>query len=131
MLGTGGEINQGGDQQTSTGQSSGRRMHDHIVIVKRIDAASPQFMRAATTGEVLREVSIEFVHPLPDGRGQVYKTLRIANATITSARMLDAGSKDASRRAEEISLTFERGNVEARDINGRLMPVERWLSIQR
>jgi type VI protein secretion system component Hcp len=38
-------------------------MHDHIVIVKRIDAASPQFARAAATGEVLRWTQAPKTHP--------------------------------------------------------------------
>lgn len=113
-----------------TGQSYGG-VHDRITFVKRADKTSPQFFRAAATGEVLREVSVEFVQTLADGRERVYKTLRITNAVVAKVNTRTLDSAGASRQVEDITLGFDRREMQARDANGQLTPVQRWLTIQR
>jgi len=116
-------------RDVASGQASGKRQHGQIVIVKERGAASPQIFRAVTTNEVLKQVSFEFVHVTADGREEVYKTLRITKAVVASVRTLTSeGAKDAR---EEVTLSFEQGNLEAKGPDAKPMPVEHWMGIQK
>ncbi len=112
-----------------SGQASGKRQHGQIVIVKERGAASPQIFRAVTTNEVLKQVSFEFVRVTADGREEVYKTLRITKAVLASVRTLTSGGPKDVR--EEVTLSFEQGNLEAKGPDANPMPVERWMGIQK
>ncbi len=68
----------------STGQASGKRQHNPIVIVKSIDKASPLLAKAATKGELLPAVTIEFTRPGADEREQVYMVVTLHDVMISS-----------------------------------------------
>lgn len=109
------------------GQPSGKPQHESIVIVKESGAASPQFVQALATNELLRHVTFEFVHVGADGREGVYKTLRLTNATVTSVRHL-AGIGGRPPR-EEVTFVFQQ--LEALAADGKLVPMERWIGIRK
>jgi len=115
-------------RDVASGQASGKRQHAQIVIVKEVGAASPQIYRAVATHEVLSQVSFEFVHAAPDGREEVYKTLLITKALVASVRTLASGS---DKPREEVTLTFEQGNLEAKGPDAKPLPVEHWMGIQK
>jgi type VI secretion system Hcp family effector len=114
----------------ATGQTTGKRQHGQIAIVKHVDAASPQLFRAVATHEILSHVNLEFFHVASDGREEVYKTLRITNAEAASIRTR-AGGGIGSRELEEVTLIFEQGNLEVTGPDAKPIPVERWISIEK
>ena len=89
----------------NTGMASGKRMHSAIAIRKSIDQASPQLMEAMRSGEVLKSVDIEFFHPGAKGP-EVYKTLHLTNAVVTSIQTSEA----RSGKTESITFTAESQN---------------------
>ncbi len=113
-------------RDVASGQSSGKRQHEPIVIVKESGAASPQLLRALTTHELLKQVTFDFVHPAADGREEVYKTLRLTNATVASFRRLPSGA-DAPR--EEVTFVFQQ--LEATGADGKPVPIEHWVGLPK
>ena len=63
------------------------------------------------------------------GREEVYKTLRITKAVLASVRTLTSGGPKDVR--EEVTLSFEQGNLEAKGPDANPMLVERWMGIQK
>src|SRR5881394_513131 len=59
----------------ATGQASGKRHYDPICFVKEAGPATPQFLSAATTNEVLGEVIFEFSKTNPSGQEYVFQTV--------------------------------------------------------
>jgi type VI secretion system Hcp family effector len=112
------------------GQVAGKRQHGQIIIVKEVDAASPQLFRALSTHEVLSHVDLEFIHVASDGREAVYKTLRITNAEAASIHTLAGGGANA-RGLEEVTLIFESTNLEVKGPDAKPIPVERWIDIEK
>ncbi len=114
-------------RDAATGQASGKRQHKPIKITKETDASSPQLARAAASGEVLREVVIEFVRSGPKGQEQVYQTITLTNALLTSIQRTHgaAASKDPHER-EEISFTFQK--IEVKDSRGKVSATDDWVA---
>lgn len=111
-------------RDVAPGQSSGKSRHEPIVIVKASGSASRQLLQALTTHELLRHVTFEFVRVAADGREEVYKTLRLTNATVASFRQL-AGGADTPR--EEVTFVFQQ--LEATGADGKPVPIEHWMGI--
>lgn len=85
-----------------TGLASGKRQHKPIVIVKEVDAASPQYFRALTNHEELSEVVIEF-----NLRGKSPEKLTLKNAMITGIQKRpNRAGKNQGHETEEITFTY-------------------------
>lgn len=112
----------------ATGQAAGKRRHEEIVVTKEWGPASPALFRAMNTNEVLREVKFEFVRATAGKGDQVYKTLRLSNATVASIhRMPDKGT----RELEEVTFVFDREKLEPGGADGQPVPLERWMTIPK
>ncbi len=111
-------------RDSASGMASGKRQHGEIKIVKEWGAASPQLMQAASTNEVLTSVVIEFVHAGASGSEEVYKTLTLTDALISSYRKLPGGTKPT----EEISFVFQK--IEMTDKVGKTMAADDWTAIK-
>jgi type VI secretion system secreted protein Hcp len=107
----------------ATGQASGKRQHSPLVITQEWGAASPQLFQALATNEVLRTVLIEFVRSSPRGVEEVYQTVKLTNATVSSIRM-HIGDPPNDRALEDVSFTFQRIEIENRV--GKTMAVDDW-----
>jgi type VI secretion system secreted protein Hcp len=110
--------------QAATGMASGKRQHGTITIVREVDKASPQFASAAASGEVLSNIEIDFVHPGVNGASEVYKTLNITAATISSIKHSSGGD----RPVESITFSFETENMVAKNKNGGKSAMDDWLA---
>ena len=88
-----------------------RRVNDPVVITRYSDSASPLLVRAAAQGETLPAVLFEFVRMAGTGRPQVYQTVRLTNARVSSVRTVNG----ADRPMEEVSFTFQKIEYENRD----------------
>jgi type VI secretion system secreted protein Hcp len=110
-------------RDVATGQASGKRQHGPILITKEWGASSPQFFQALVTNEVLKSVLFEFFHTTPDGLEEVYHTVKLTNATISSIRYMtgsDGESSNSSKHSgaydthelEEVGFTYQRIELE-------------------
>ncbi len=107
-------------REAGSGMATGKRQHGSITIVKEWGPASPMIARAASTGEVLTSVVMEFVRPSPRGGEEVYKTLVLTDALISSLQKLPGGTKPM----EEITFNFEKIEFKSRD--GKTMAMDDW-----
>jgi type VI secretion system Hcp family effector len=109
----------------ATAAPVGRRAHSSITIVKEIGAASPMFAKALSSNEVLRSVDIEFVHPGPAGAPEIYKTMHLTNAIISSIRQLPGNGKS---KLEEITFIVQPVAIEVMAKNGNKTAIDDWLA---
>jgi len=97
---------------TATGQASGKRLYSVVLFTKEWGAASPQLLTGMATNEVLQTVDFEFVRIDPLGKENVFETVRLTQATITSLRQYlgvpGAGDPADPRPLEDVSLTFRK-----------------------
>jgi type VI secretion system secreted protein Hcp len=96
----------------ATGASTGRRLHDPIVIVKRIDKASPLLMRGLINNQ-LAEGEFRFYRSDPlDGTTQHYYTVAFKQGRVVGVKdyVLDtlAEATAAQPPLEEIAFIFTR-----------------------
>jgi len=109
-----------------TGLPTGRRIHGPLTITKEIDKASPKLFQALTSGEQLSSAKLEYHRISPKGTEELYYTVEIKNAVITSIRKyvpncLDPQNKtighmeDVSFTYETIIETFTPNGIEAQD----------------
>jgi type VI secretion system secreted protein Hcp len=103
-------------RDAATGQASGKRQYQPLVIRKEIDAASPQFLQAVATNEVLVSVAIEFLASDADGEEAVVYTVELTNATaVTFEQSVDTAETGGplvdTRLLERISFVFQRITV--------------------
>jgi type VI secretion system Hcp family effector len=66
--------------------------------------ASPQTFSAMITGEVLKTVTIEFVRGSLDGSAQIFHTVRLLNAKVTSIHQFSEGNTVY----EEVIFTYQK-----------------------
>lgn len=115
-------------RDVATGMASGKRQHNPVVISTEWGPATPQIFQALTTNEVLKSVLIEFVRTGPTGIAEVYQTIRLTNATVSSVRMHvndpQPGGAVDNRPLAEVAFTFQRIEMENRP--GKTMAVDEW-----
>jgi len=106
-------------RDVATGQVSGKRQHSPIKITKEWGAATPQLFQALTNNEALKSVLFEFVRPTAQGSEEVYQTIKLTNAAISSIRWYTGEAKSGTgassqnqRELEEISFTFQQIEIE-------------------
>lgn len=110
LLGRGFEQVVTAPRDAATGQAAGRRIHHPIVLRFGWGAASPQFLQALTTNEVL-QVQVEFAGTTADGVEQVTQRLTLGNAALATVRRT-AG--DGVPPTDEVTLVAQR--VELSDL---------------
>ena len=116
----------------ATGQASGKRQHEPVVITKEWGASSPQFFAAAYTSEVLTSVVFDFFVTNLAGVQQLDHTVKLTNATIASVQQSihlpqSGGPIIDSRELTEISLTFQK--IDITSISGGTEAVDDWNAI--
>jgi type VI secretion system secreted protein Hcp len=109
-----------------TGLPTGKRIHMPLTITKEIDKSSPKLFQALTSGEQLTSAKLEYYRISPQGKEELYYTVEIKNAIITSMHKhvpvcLDPNNKsmghmeDVSFTYETIVETFTPDGIEAQD----------------
>lgn len=74
-------------RRAERGLSTGRRVHDPIVVTKRIDRSTPLLLKALCQNEVI-EADFKFYRPSPSGDGSTehFQTVEIREARIVDIR---------------------------------------------
>jgi type VI secretion system secreted protein Hcp len=97
-----------------SGQASGKRQHSPITITKEWGAASPQFLSACTTNEVLTEVVIQVAdNSKPGGQETVAETITLTNAMIVARRPHVGAAAHGGRNLTEFDITFQKIEMSA------------------
>lgn len=96
-------------RDVATGQASGKRQHEPLKVLKKMDAASPKLERAASSGERLKEVVFQVYRTGPGGREELYETIRLMNPMISSIHATGgATAKSGQAPQEELTFTYEK-----------------------
>jgi type VI secretion system secreted protein Hcp len=104
-------------RDVATGLASGKRQHKPVIVTKELGASTPQLFQACVTNEVLTSVLFEFIHTTAEGKEEIYYTIKLTNATISSVRQFTAEAAKheetaATHELEEISFTFQKLDME-------------------
>lgn len=109
-----------------TGLPTGKRVHGPMTLTKEIDKASPKLFQALTSGEQMKDVTLEFMRISPKGTEEKYYTVKLQNAIITNIRSWTpiclaqenqqiGHMEDVSLTYEKVAWTFEPDGIEAED----------------
>ena len=88
----------------ASGQSTGKRQHSPVTIVKELDTSSPLFFNAAATNEILKSVTCTLYRTTNIGQSRAYYRIALTNATVVEIK--DSG--DGVNGAAQGSLCFGR-----------------------
>jgi type VI secretion system secreted protein Hcp len=116
-------------RDAASGMASGRRQYKPLTITKEMGASSPQFLAALATNEPLKTVTLDFYKTNQNGEEYIYYTIKLTNATVAGIRQHSpegsdkhASSAAAAPQLEEISLSFQKIEVESKD--GKTMAMD-------
>jgi type VI secretion system secreted protein Hcp len=67
----------------ASGQATGRRFHEPLRVLKRIDKATPLLFKALATNQILGKLELKWFRPNPmDGSLEHFFTMTIQQATV-------------------------------------------------
>jgi type VI secretion system secreted protein Hcp len=91
---------------TATGAVTGKRQHRPVTITKVVDQATPKFLQALVSNEVLTEVKIEFWRTAPESASP-YFVIALANASVEAVSFASSGNQEP-HETEQISFTYRK-----------------------
>lgn len=110
-----------------TGMANGMAQHMPLTVTKRLGAASPQFLQALTTNELLKQVDLSFVRTRPDGTQEVYYTITLRNATLAEVRLFRSpGPPEALPSGEYEALSFRYQSISVKSPVGGTEAMADW-----
>ena len=116
-------------RDASTGQTTGRRQYQPIVIRKRIDKSTPLLIKALCNNEVA-EGTFKFFRPSPSGDGTTehYYTVEFKQGRVSGLNQYDGQANDSGAGGgpvptmeevqftfNQISWTYENGGITFQD----------------
>lgn len=114
-------------RDAASGQPTGKRRHEPVILRKKVGAATPLFAKALTTNEVLKSVLFEFVRTDDKGGEVVFFTLTLKGATVSSQRLYlpeVSGDNHHLELSEEIAFTFQ--SIEWSHKEAKTMHTDDW-----
>lgn len=112
----------------ATGQSTGKRQHSPITIVKELDASSPLFFNAAATNETLKSVTCTLYRITNFGQIRPYYKIALTNATVVEIRDSGDGINGAAQRDERERISFSYQKITMTDIDSNTTANDDWAS---
>ena len=103
--------------QGGTGRGAAKPSFGSVRFTKQWGAASPQLLEALSTGEVLTEVTFEFLRSSDEGVETVFQRIRLSGARVIGLRSFIGLEAEPSSLMplpplEEVELGFETIEVE-------------------
>jgi type VI secretion system secreted protein Hcp len=108
-----------------TGNSTGKRLHQPITIVKEIDGSSPLLYQLLVNNEVITQWELQFWSSSVGDDEEQYYTIKLTNATVVSIalhKIKPPTREDGLHELEEIKFayqkiewTFNDGGISASD----------------
>jgi type VI secretion system secreted protein Hcp len=120
-------------RDVATGQSTGKRQFQPIILWKTSGASSPQFFQALMRNEQIKKITLQYYRP-----DDIYKqnelvyTIELENAAISGYRQVMGTPENSEFRAktqglyDEISIVFEKMTVT--DNKAKTSATETWRS---
>ena len=93
-------------RDAQSGMATGRRQHASIVVTKQMDTASPLLARAAATGQVFPQVSIE----MSTRDGTKSYSVVLTDVVISGVRRATTAADESPKE----SVSFEYGGLQVR-----------------
>lgn len=121
-------------RDVATGQASGKRMHQPVIIFKQSGASSPQFFQALCTNEQLKKVVIDFYKSDAMGAEVNYYTVTLENVLVSGYKQfigpLENEKFNPANNSlfDEIKLTFQKITIE--DKMGKTIATDDWSTRQ-
>jgi type VI secretion system secreted protein Hcp len=95
-----------------SGQPTGQRVHQALVITKVYDKSSPLLYTALTTGERLSKVQIKWYRTTPEGTQEHYFTHELEDAVIVDLKAYMPNCQDPKQahftHLEDIAFTYRK-----------------------
>jgi type VI secretion system secreted protein Hcp len=118
----------------ASGQSTGRRQHSPLTIIKELDKSSPQFFTAVVSNEILRSVTCTMYRGATNGSGngaaRAYYKIALTNATIVEVKDSGDGVNGAAEGDERERISFVYQKIELTDLESNTAAVDDWSSFQ-
>lgn len=99
----------------TTGQASGQRVHNPMIITKMIDKSSPLFFNALTTGETLKKVEVKWYRNSNSGTHEHFYTVELEDALIvdinTAIESLASSVDNQPTPLEIVSFSYRKISV--------------------
>jgi type VI secretion system secreted protein Hcp len=118
-------------KDVTTGAASGKRQYSPITITKQWDASSPQLYDAASSNETLTLVEFDFVRTGPNGQENVFETIKLTDATISSVKdyiltpaSAGTGVQGSAQALEDVAFTFQK--IEITNNDGKTTAIDSW-----
>lgn len=94
----------------STGQSTGRRTYEPIILKKSIDKASPKLFERCAKGKHIAQATLTVRRQGATGGPEDFYTITLEDVYITSYQVVGGGGVlgAASEQTEEIKITFKK-----------------------
>lgn len=92
----------------ASGLATGRRQHQPITVVKEWDAASPQFLQALVTNEVLSSVALSLTSAPANGVPSSTFQITLTNAHVVSVLQTVSQVGGVTTNTETIQLVYEK-----------------------
>ncbi|MBI5373126.1 MAG: type VI secretion system tube protein Hcp [Sphingobacteriales bacterium] len=105
-------------RDAASGQATGRRTFQPVILLKATGASSPQFLQALSTNELLKKVVIDFYRPDPSGMEVNYYTVTLENVSISGYKQFIGPLENEKFNPvntilyDEIKLLYQRITVE-------------------
>jgi type VI secretion system secreted protein Hcp len=118
-------------RDAATGQATGKRQYQPLVITKNISKNSPQFFQAAASNEVLKNITFSFVSTDSKGLQTTYYTIALQNATISDYQNIAGDAITDNKQPdprEQISFTFQKITVTS--VDGKTTASDNWQAAQ-
>ena len=114
-------------RDAASGQPTGKRRHDPVILRKKVGAATPLFSKALTTNEVLKSVVFEFVRTDEKGTELVFFLVTLKGATVSTQKLYlpeVSGDNHHLELSEEIAFTFQ--SIEWNHKEAKTMHTDDW-----
>jgi type VI secretion system secreted protein Hcp len=95
-------------RDAASGQATGRRQYEPIIIRKSIDKSSPLLAKAIATNQVIPSLTVEMYRESPtrSGRQEAYMRYELKNVMVSSFQQ--GGVDTDGNPMEEVSFNFEK-----------------------
>ncbi len=116
----------------ATGQASGKRQHSPLVIVTHIDKATPKLYQALVTDENLPNVELDYWKTNSDGSQNMYFTIKLTNARISSINFTNQNSADhpsSDTFGEYVEISFTYQKIEWTWTDGGITAQDDWTAL--
>jgi type VI secretion system secreted protein Hcp len=110
----------------TTGQSTGKRQHSPVTIVKELDTSSPLFFIAAATNETLKSVTCTLYRTTTFGQMRAYYKIALTNATVVEIKDSGDGTNGAAQRDERERVSFSYQKIELTDLESNTTATDDW-----